>query len=74
MRLPPLARQAMVSENPAPEASLCKTDMSVHPAADSTSTSTSTSDSNSESGAWRAQGAPIASLVAVVGLMAAFFI
>ncbi|KAG8164346.1 hypothetical protein KVR01_006264 [Diaporthe batatas] len=42
-------------------------------AAESTSTSTADSDSNSESGAWRAESAPIASLVAVVGLMAAFF-
>lgn len=54
------------------KASLRKTDSNVQPAADSTSTSAA--DSDSESGAWRAQSAPIASLVAVVGLMAAFFI
>ncbi|KAI3395753.1 hypothetical protein diail_922 [Diaporthe ilicicola] len=36
--------------------------------------STSTSDSDAKSGAWRAESAPIVSMVAVVGLMAALFI
>lgn len=53
---------------------LCMTNTSVQAAADATSTSTSAAGSDSESGAWRAQSAPIASMVAVVGLMAAFFI
>ncbi|POS79058.1 hypothetical protein DHEL01_v202544 [Diaporthe helianthi] len=40
----------------------------------STSTPTSTSDSDSESSAWRSESAPITSLVAFIGLMAAFFL